>query len=102
MTLMAQRTLEVPGHAIKLCVHRRAAFEQVSLRWRLSHGTRAHLSWAEVAERISDYPRALMLWYQQANLLSQQLNVKEREARAALRKAREDLAGLDGELGQLI
>jgi hypothetical protein len=43
-----------------------------------------------------------MLWYQQANLLSQQLNVKEREARAALRKAREDLAGLDGELGQLV
>lgn len=102
MALIADRTLEVPGHAIRLCVHRRAAFEQVSLRWRLSHGTRAHLSWSEVALRIASYPKALMLWYQQANVLSQQLNAKEREARAMLRKAREDLAGLDGELGQLI
>jgi hypothetical protein len=98
MAALAGLTLAIPGRAMYLCLHRRAATGQVSLRWRQSGALAPHIAWPEVARLLLGYPPAMAAWYGAVNVTVRRLNANEQQARAALRAARSELGSTQLEL----
>lgn len=88
MRQLAATTNGVPGKTFYLCVHRRNATDQCSLRWRATGASAAHLTWAEMEPLFAQYPYEAAQWYREANATALELNAREIAARAALRDAK--------------
>lgn len=83
MAALVALTLQVPGHPMYLCVHRRASSGQTALRWRRSGAVARHLSWAQVESAIRVMPPAYATWYAQVDEAARRLNAREMASRGA-------------------
>ena len=84
MAALVALTLQVPGHPMYLCLHRRASSGQTALRWRRSGAVARHLSWAQVEAAIRAMPPAYATWYAQVDEAARGLNAREMAARGAV------------------
>ena len=98
MRELAKLTVAMPGRTMYLCMHRRARTGQVALRWRQSGVAAPHLPWPEVARLLSLYPPGLGDWYRSVNATARRLNGAEKQARASLRAARDELGTTQAEI----
>lgn len=88
MRQLAAATNAVEGKTFYLCLHRRNATMQCSLRWRATGASATHLTWAEMEALFARYPYDAARWYRQVHVTALDLNAREIAARAAHRDAK--------------
>jgi hypothetical protein len=98
MEQLARLSLTLPGRVMYLCVHRRTRTGQATLRWRQAGALAPHLPWPQVSKLLLACPPALADWYRAMNAAVRRLNGAEKQARAAWRVARFELACNQAEL----
>lgn len=95
MASLVALTHEIRGRHVHLCLHRRKATGQVSLRWRRCDTEGAHVPWQDVPQVLRCGTPALQHWYSEVDRKARDLNKQEIEARHALKWARRDAAASD-------
>jgi len=95
MASLAALTHEIRGRHVHLCLHRRKATGQVSLRWRRCDTEGAHVPWQQVPQVLRCSSPELQHWYGEVDRRARELNKQEIAARYALKWARRDAAALD-------
>lgn len=90
MATLAALTQEIRGRHVHLCLHRRAATRQVSLRWRRCDTKGAHVPWERVPEVLRCDSPALQHWYGEVDRRARELNEQEIAARHVLKRAQRD------------
>ena len=85
-------TQEIRARHVHLCLHRRHATQQVSLRWRQCDTKGAHVPWRLVPDVLSCDSPALRHWYAEVDRRARELNEQEIAARHALKRAQRDAA----------
>lgn len=92
MANLAALTTEIRARHVHLCLHRRHATEQVSLRWRRCDTKGAHVPWRLVPDVLRCDSPALHHWYAEVDRRARELNEQEIAARHALKRAQRDAA----------
>lgn len=87
MANLVALTQEIRGRHVHLCLHRRSATQQVSLRWRCCNTEGAHVPWRQVPDVLRSDSPALQHWYAEVDRRARDLNEQEIAARHALKKA---------------
>jgi hypothetical protein len=93
MANLVALTHEIRSRHVHLCLHRRTATGQVSLRWRRCDTEGAHVPWKRVPEVLRCSSPELQHWYGEVDRRARELNKQEIAARYTLKRARCD-AGL--------
>jgi hypothetical protein len=88
MQEIAAATNAVECKTFYLCVHRRDATQQHSLRWRATGASASHLNLCEMPGLFDQCPFDAAQWYRKAHALALDLNAREIKARAELREAK--------------
>ena len=92
MANLAALTQEIRARHVHLCLHRRHATQQVSLRWRRCDTEGAHVPWRLVPDVLRCDSPALQHWYSEVDRKARELNEQEIAARHALKRAQRDAA----------
>ena len=93
MRQLADLTKTIKGRRLYLALHTRTATGQASLRWRQAGfvAKTSHIAWHDLEQWLAPLDWELAQWYRSANASARELNKREKEARAALREAIEEV-----------
>jgi hypothetical protein len=93
MRQLADLTKTIKGRRIYLALHTRTATGQLSLRWRQVGFVEktSHIPWRDLEQWLAPLDWALVQWYRSADASARDLNRREKEARAMLRSAIDEM-----------